>query len=90
MTDDLRGEQIVEYACREGFRAIVTERMVTDAIAGLTKPFTCREVTDAIPRDAEGYTVSEYLVALWIEDLCVRGQIRWTGARCPRTYEVAP
>lgn len=87
MTGDLTAEQIVAYACREGFRRVVTEHMVTAAIATLRSPFTCRDVVVAIGPDEQGSTVSEYLVALWIEDFIGRGRLRWTGARLPRTYE---
>ena len=83
-------EQIVEYARRERYHVVVTEGMVTDALTCVLLPFTCRDVVEAIPRDDRGCTVSEYLVALWIEDLLGRGRIRWTGARRPRTYEIRP
>lgn len=86
----MTSSQIIEYACREGFRAIVTEAMVTEAVAALGRTFTCRDVVEAIPRDAKGCFVSEYLVMLWLDDLVERGCIRWTGARLPRTYETAP
>ena len=82
----MNAAQIIEYACREGFRTIVTEAMVTAAIATLPQPFTCQDVVLAIPRDARGCTVSEYLVALWIDDMVERRQLRWTGVQRPRTY----
>jgi hypothetical protein len=81
------GDQIIAYAKREGYRAIVTEGMVAAAIATFAKPFTCRDVVEAIPCDDRGSTVSEYLAALWLEDLIRRDRIRWTGAQRPRTYE---
>lgn len=85
----MNAEQIAEYIRRERFRVVVTEEMVMDVIAHVPQTFTCRDVVEAIPRDSKGCTVSEYLVTLWIEDLVRRGQIRWTGARYPRTYEAA-
>ncbi|HSX23060.1 MAG TPA: hypothetical protein VLE97_09825 [Gaiellaceae bacterium] len=86
----MNAAQIIEYACRQGFRSVVTETMVTDAIATLPQPFTCRDVVLAIPRDSQGNTVSEYLVALWIDDMLERGQLSWTGAERPRTYRTWP
>jgi len=44
----------------------------------LSSPFTCLDVVDAIPRDEKGCLVSEYLVALWIDDLVRRGRLLWT------------
>lgn len=91
----MNAEQIVEYATRERFRVVVTESMVTDAMSKLTPPFTCQDVALAIPRDDKGCTVSEYLVALWIDDLVRRGCVRHTkswrlaiGKRSLSLYEV--
>jgi hypothetical protein len=91
----MNAEQIVEYARREGFRLVPTEEVVTGAVARLPAPFTCRDLVEALPRDSRGRTVSEYLAALWIAELCRRGQIRRTDARWPRiygpcTYKVSP
>jgi hypothetical protein len=91
----MNAEQIIEYACREGFRVVVTETMVMDAIATLAQPFTCLDVVEAIPFDEKGCAVSEYLVALWIDDFVGRGRLRWTkssriaiGKRSQNLYEV--
>lgn len=80
----MNGAQIIEYATRERFRVVVTEVMVVEAVARLASPFTCRDVVEAIARDDRGCAVSEYLGALWIEDLkiCMRNYAE--GARCAR------
>jgi len=91
----MNAEQIVKYATRERYRVVVTEDMVLGAIAKLAPPFTCQDVSLAIPRDDKGCTVSEYLVALWIDDLVHRGRVRHTkswrlaiGKRSLSLYEV--
>lgn len=86
----MTGDQIVEYARREHFRVVVTEQMVAEAIARLPSPFTCRDVVEAISRDERGCLVSQYLVALWIDDFVRRYRLRWTGAERPRTYATVP
>ena len=74
----MNAEQIVEYAQRERYRVVVTEEMVIEAMSKLSPPFTCHDIAEAIPRDAKGCFVSEYLVGLWIDDLVRRGRVRWT------------
>lgn len=91
----MNAEQIVQYAQRERYRVVVTEDMVTEVTAKLSSPFTCLDVVEAIPRDEKGCLVSEYLVALWIDDLVRRGRLRWTktwrlqiGKRSLNLYEI--
>lgn len=82
----MNADQIVEYASRQGYRVVVTEAMVVAALTRRTSRFTCRDLVEALPRDDQGCTVSEYLVALWIEELERRGWLRQVGRR-PCMYE---
>ncbi len=75
----MTGDQIIEHARRGGYHVIVTEVMVTEALARISSPFTCRDVVEAIPRDDRGATVSEHLVALWLEDLIRRCRAKGMG-----------
>ena len=71
----MTGDQIIEFANREGLRVIVTESIMLTAITRLGERFTCRDIVEEIPRDLDplGMTPSEYLVALWIENFVERG-----------------
>lgn len=82
----MSGVEIVEYAEREGYRVVVTEQMVVDAIAAASGPFTCGDLAALMPRDASGCAPSEYLVALWVAVLLRDGRVA-VVRQMPMTYE---
>lgn len=87
----MTGPEIIEYAQRQGYRVVVTEDMVWRAIGRIVwASFTVVDVVNEIPRDAQGSTVSEYLVALWLAELVRLKRILPTRRRFPARYRCLP